>query len=208
MYKDKYIKYREKYLNLKRIEKLLNEQDGGKNDVFKIDNIKTNIPVECTLCHKTFNSNSLLTSHKCENILYGGKEDIFTLDNIHGLDELKNTIDSISSVENTVDLNNKIDTIKKEEVKKDNYNKVKHIIKQPGYKNRFIYKNNIDNGFINNLNIEKVLNTKSNTISYYKVNNNDGILNKIKNNTKYFKNNSELRVLNYSNDEVLFEVYN
>ena len=117
---------------------------------------------------------------------HGGNKDIFNI----------NSIESTESEDN-----NNSQTILENK-------KVKQIIKQPGYKNRFIYRNNINKNFINELELEKVLNKKSNTFSYYKINKTDDILNKFKNNKKYFNDNSQIRILNYDNNELMFEVYN
>jgi hypothetical protein len=113
-------------------------------------------------------------------------------------DKLNNDVVTNNTKEEIIEINN----TKSEEIKKS----IKNIIKLKDYTNRYIYKNNKDESFIDNLNIEGV-NNRYNSSSYYKINNNDLVLNKFVSNDEFFKNNDELRVLNYKNDEILFEVF-
>ena len=88
----------------------------------------------------------------------------------------------------------------------NNDSQIKNIIKMKDYNNRYIYKNNKDDLFIENLNLEPV-NNKQNSSNYHKINNYDDILDKFTSNEKFYKKNDEIRVLNYKDDEILFEVF-
>ena len=88
-------------------------------------------------------------------------------------------------------------------LKKDKVRKEKYIKKLPN--NKFIYKNTKDKDFINNLSlIENKIDNGN--LNYYTLGNIDDMLIKFKNNDKYYKDNQIIKILNYNNNELLFEV--
>jgi hypothetical protein len=88
-------------------------------------------------------------------------------------------------------------------LKEDKVKKVKYIKKISS--NRFIYKNTKDKNFINKLSlIENRIDNSD--LKYYILNNSDSMLEKFKQNNKYFKENQIIKVLNYNDNELLFEV--
>jgi hypothetical protein len=99
----------------------------------------------------------------------------------------------------------KIDKLEAEikSLKEEKVNKIKYIKKISS--NRFIYKNTKDKNFINRLSLteNKIDNSD---LKYYTLNNCDSMLKKFKENNKYYKENQIIKVLNYNNNELLFEV--
>ena len=110
------------------------------------------------------------------------------------------------NVENKVELNEGISQLEKSNENSNLTPRIKNVIKLKDYNNRFIYKNNKDDSFIENLNIQPV-NNKFDSSIYYKINNNDDVLKKFVSNNKFFNSNDELRVLNYKDDQIMFEVF-
>ena len=91
-----------------------------------------------------------------------------------------------------------IKLLKEEKVKKEKY--IKKLSN-----NKFIYKNTKDKNFINNLSlIENKIDNGN--LNYYTLGNIDDMLIKFKNNDKYYKDNQIIKILNYNNNELLFEV--
>ena len=88
-------------------------------------------------------------------------------------------------------------------LKEDKVKKEKYIKKLSN--NKFIYKNTKDKNFINNLSlIENKIDNGN--LNYYTLGNIDDMLIKFKNNDKYYKDNQIIKILNYNNNELLFEV--
>ena len=90
-------------------------------------------------------------------------------------------------------------------LREDKVKKEKYIKKMSN--NKFIYKNTKDKDFINNLSLKENKINNSN-LTYYTLGNSDNMLTKFKNNNKYYKDNQIIKILNYNNNELLFEVIN
>ena len=110
------------------------------------------------------------------------------------------------NVENKVEMNEGSNKLEQSNENSNLTPRIKNVIKLKDYDNRFIYKNNKDDSFIENLNIQPV-NNKFDSSIYYKINNNEEILKKFVSNDKFFNSNDELRVLNYKDDQIMFEVF-
>lgn len=117
------------------------------------------------------------------------------------------TLEKIQEIiESKVELNEGLNKLEESNENISLKPRIKNVIKLKDYHNRFIYKNNKDVSFVENLNIQPV-NNKFDSSIYYKINNNDDVLKKFVSNDKFFNSNDELRVLNYKDDQIMFEVF-